>query len=155
MEDVCYTREAALEMAIEMEAKSIDTYKTAYVKIDDRRVKDLVKELALEELGHKYALERAFFEETVALHDAGENEGPSMNLSLLLAEKPLDAGATDQDVMIHAIHEEKRSADFYKKFSEQCGEAPMGEMFEKLRKDEENHLAKLEKTYESVFMKEM
>ena len=53
-DDVCYTREVALEKAIEMEMKSFENYKKAYMKIREPRVKNLVKDLALEELTHKF-----------------------------------------------------------------------------------------------------
>jgi len=154
-EEVCYTREVALEKAIEMEMKSFQTYKEAYLKIREPRVKDLVKDLALEELEHKYILEKAYFEETVALHEEDTKEGPSMNLSLLLMEKPLEDDADDQDVMIHAIHDEKRAVDYYKKMAEQCGGAPMEEMFKRLYQDEEAHLVRLEELYETIYMKDM
>lgn len=154
-EEVCYTREVALENAIEMEAESFQAYKNAYFTIRDRQAKDLVRDLALDELRHRYTLEKAFFEESVALHDTGVGAGPSMKLSLLLQEKPLDEKATDQDVMIHAIHEEKRAVDFYKGLMEQCGGAPMEEVFRRLYEDETDHLARLESLYESIYMREM
>ncbi len=154
-EEVCYTREVALEKAIEMEMKSFQTYKEAYLKIREPRVRDLVKDLALEELEHKYILEKAYFEETVALHEEDAKEGPSMKLSLLLKEKALEDDADDQDVMIHAIHDEKRAVDFYKKMAEQCGGAPMEEMFKRLFQDEEAHLVRLEELYETIYMKDM
>ena len=154
-EDVCYTKEVALEKAIEMEMKSFQTYKEAYLKIREPRVRDLVKDLALEELEHKYILEKAYFEETVALHEEDAKEGPSMKLSLLLKEKALEDDADDQDVMIHAIHDEKRAVDFYKKMAEQCGGAPMEEMFKRLFQDEEAHLVRLEDLYETIYMKDM
>ena len=155
MEAVCYTREVALEKAIEMESNSFTEYKEAYLHARERRAKDLLKDLALDELKHKYTLEKAFFEETVMLHDSGYRQGPSMNLSLLLEEKPLDETATEQDIFIHAIHEEKRAVDFYKQMSEQCEGAPMAEMYRQLAMDEEAHLARLEELYESLYMQEM
>ena len=154
-EEVCYTKEVALEKAIEMEMKSVQTYKEAYLRIREPRVKDLVKDLALEELEHKYILEKAYFEETVALHEEGIKEGPSMKLSLLLMEKSLEEDADDQDVMIHAIHDEKRAVDFYKKMAQQCSGAPMEEMFKRLYQDEEAHLVRLEEIYESIYMRDM
>ena len=39
--------------------------------------------------------------------------------------------------------------------SEQCGGAPMEQMFKKLYQDEEKHLANLEELYESIYMQEM
>jgi rubrerythrin len=154
-EDVCYTREVALEKAIEMEMKSFQTYKDAYLRIRQPHVKKFVKDLALEELEHKHILEKAYFEETVALHEDGMQKGPSMNLSLLLKEEPLGEDADDQAVMIHAIHDEKCAVDFYKKMTEQCAGAPMEEMFRRLHQDEEAHLIKLEELYESVYMRDM
>ena len=108
-EEVCYTREIALEKAIEMEMKSFQTYKEAYLKMLDPRIKDLVKNLALEELEHKFILEKAYFQETVVLHQDGMAESPSMKLSLMLQEKPLGKDADDQEVMIHAIHDKNDS----------------------------------------------
>ena len=155
MEEVCYTRESALEKAIEMETMSFEMYKEAYKKAQDPQAKDLLKDLALDELGHKYTLEKAFFEEIVLLHDKGYQEGLSMNLSLLLAKKPLDETASVQDVMISAIHDEKRAVDYYKKLTEHCGGAPMEEMFKRLYQDEESHLTRLEELYESLYLQEM
>lgn len=154
-QDVCYLREVALEKAIEMEMKSFEVYKRIYLMIQDRRAKDLLRDLALDELRHKYTLERAFFEETVHLHESDIKQGPSMNLSLILEDKPLNANSTDQDVMIYAIHDEKRSVDFYKAMAQQCGNAPMEEMFTRLFQDEEAHLSRLEELYENLYMQEM
>jgi rubrerythrin len=155
MEEVCYTREAALEKAIEMEAGSFEVYKNTYLKAKDRLAKDLLRDLALDELRHKYTLEKAFFEETVLLHDSGAKSGPSMKFSLLLAEKPLRPNATVQEVMIYAIHDEKRAVDFYRKSAEQCGAAPMAGMYRRLAEDEEGHLARLEELYEKAYLKDM
>jgi rubrerythrin len=155
MEEVCYTRETALEKAIDIEMKSFQNYRKAYRRVRDQQARSLVKEIALDELDHKNTLEKAFFEETIALHDAGMEEAPSMKLSIMLEEKPLDENATDQDVMIHAIHDKKRAVDFYRKMASQCGGAPMERMFQQLSRDEENHLARLESLYESVYMQEM
>lgn len=154
-EEVCYTREVALEKAIEMESSSFEAYKAAYLKVQERQARDLLKDLALDELRHKYTLEKAIFEDMVVLHADGKDEGPSMRLTMFLEEKPLTQGATDQDVMIHAIHDEKRAVDFYKNMAEQCGGAPMEQMFRKLWEEEENHLARLETLYESIYMRDM
>ncbi len=57
--------------------------------------------------------------------------------------------------MIHAIHEEKRSVDFYNKLATQCEGAPMSPLFKRLYKDEAGHLARLEELYEKIYMAEM
>jgi rubrerythrin len=103
-EEVCYTREGAIERAIEMEQESFRVYRKAYDLVEDRRAKKLVKEFALEELEHKYTLEKAFLEEEVALHDSGMDQGPSMQLTLLLQKKPIGPDSSAQDVMIYSMH---------------------------------------------------
>jgi rubrerythrin len=108
--------------------------------VEDKRARELVKELALEELEHKYTLEKAFLEEEIALHEAGVEEGPSMDLTMLLQIKPLDGDSSSQDVMIYAIA---------------CVGAPMEAMFRRLQQDEGKHLASLEELYESIYMPEM
>jgi rubrerythrin len=155
MEDVCYSREAALEKAIRMEAQSFEIYKSTYFTARDRVARDLIRDLALDELRHKYTLEKAFFEEIILLHESGAKEGPSMKFSLLFEEKPLRPGSSEQEVMVHAIHEKKRSVDFYRNMAEQCGAAPMGDTFKRLAEDEEGHLARLEEWYEARYLKEM
>jgi rubrerythrin len=82
-------------------------------------------------------------------------EGPSMDLTVLLQRKPLDGDSSSQDVMIYAIHEEKRSVDFYGKMAQACVGAPMEAMFRRLQQDEGKHLASLEELYESIYMPEM
>jgi len=154
-EEVCYTKEAALTRAIEMEQQSFSTYLRIYKISHDRSARQLIRELALEELEHKYLLEKAFFEVTVALHEPGQDNKPVMKLSLFLKDKPLHETSTPQDVLIHAIHEEKRSVEFYEMMANQCEGAPMAPMFKRLHKDESGHLARLEDLYEKMYMAEM
>jgi len=154
-EEVCYTKEAALTKAIEVEQQSFTTYLRAYKLSHDRSARQLIRELALEELEHKFLLEKAFFEETVALHDPGQDNKPVMKLALLLTEKPLHENSTPQDVLIYAIHEEKRSVEFYEKMATQCEGAPMAPMFMRLHRDESGHLARLEDLYEKMYLAEM
>jgi rubrerythrin len=78
-----------------------------------------------------------------------------MKFSLLFEEKQLNPNATVQEVMIYAIHEEKRAVDFYRNMAEQCAGAPMSEMYRKLSQDEEGHLARLEDLYEKAYLKDM
>ena len=155
MEAVCYTLEGALEKAIEHEQKSFEMYRKAMQIVKDPSARKLLKELAEEELEHRHALEKALVGETVALHDEKETAGPTMNLTLFVQEKPLDENATPQDALAFAMHDEKRSVDFYQQMAAQCGGAPMEEVFSKFQKEETKHLARLEETYEKLYMSQM
>jgi len=155
MEEVCFTREAALMRAVEMETRSFENYKSAYLNSNNTIAKDLLKDLALDELKHKYTLEKAFFEETVSLHSSGLLHGPDMKFTLLFEDRLLGKNSTEQDVFLHAIHEEKRALDFYSRMAEQCVGAPMESMFKRLAQDEESHLFRMQELYESLYLKEM
>lgn len=100
-------------------------------------------------------MEKAFFEETVALHEKEYDRGPTMKLTLLIQDKPLDESSLPQDVLAHAIFDEKRTVDFYQKMAGQCSGAPMAELFARLVKDENAHLARLEELYEKIYLQEM
>jgi rubrerythrin len=155
MEAVCYTLEAALEKAIEQERSSFETYRQALRTVEDRQARMVLEELASEELEHMNVLQKALIGETIALHEKGESTGPPMNLTYFLADKPLDITSSPQDVMIHAIHDEKRSVDFYNQMATQCAGAPMQEIFSKLREEEKIHLARLEEAYEKLYLSQM
>ena len=155
MEAVCYTLEAALEKAIEQEQRSFEIYRRALQIVKDPSARKLLKELAEEELEHRHALEKALVGETVSLHDEKEKAGPTMDLTLFVQEKPLDENASPQDALAFAMHDEKHSVDFYQQMATQCGGAPMEKVFSRLQKDEMKHLARLEETYEKLYMSQM
>jgi len=155
MEPVCYTLEGALEKAVEQEKESLRVYREAMKKVEDPHARSILKELAKEELDHRNVLEKALLGETLAHLDPEEPAGPSMELTYFLEEKKLDESSTAQDVMIYAIHEEKRSVDFYLQMANHCKGAPMGELFSKLHQQEMAHLTKLEETYEKLYMTHM
>jgi rubrerythrin len=124
-------------------------------KVEDPHARSILKELAREELEHRDSLEKALIGETFAHLDPEEPTGPSMDLTYFLEEKALDESSTAQDVMIYAIHEEKRSVDFYQQMANHCKGAPMGELFSKLHQQEMTHLTRLEETYEKLYMTHM
>ena len=155
MEAVCYTLEGALEKAIEQEQKSFEIYRRALKIVKNQSAGKLLKELAEEELEHKHALERALAGGAVVLHGEEENAGPSMNLTLFVQERPLDEKASPQDALAFAMHDEKRSVDFYQQMATHCSGTPMEEVFSRFQKDEMKHLARLEETYEKLFMSQM
>ncbi len=155
MEAVCYTLEGALEKAIEQERKSFEIYQRALKIVKNPSARKLLKELAEEELEHKHALERALAGGAVVLHGEEEKAGPTMNLTLFVQEKPLDENASPQDALAFAMHDEKRSVDFYQQMSTQCSGAPMEEIFSRFHREETKHLARLEETYEKLFMSQM
>ena len=152
MEAVCYTREGALRKVIELLQKNFEAYLKAYHLSNDQQARELIKQLALEEIDHKCILEKALFGETISFHDDTAKDELIVKLPHNLKEKPLDENSTPPDVLLYAINEKKRSVVFYATMAFNCADAPMEHLFKKLLKEETNHLSRLEKLYENTCM---
>ena len=152
--DVCYTFEAAIEMATQMEDEGFRAYLAALRIVKDKAARQIFKEAALDELEHKHQLEMALVE--------GEMKGgadlhqtvPTMNLDYVLAKREVRPETDAREAMAYAIHLEKGSIDFYKRMSQGCEGAPMAVLFQKMLADETRHLQSLEDFYEQHFMAE-
>jgi rubrerythrin len=150
---VCYTFEAAVEMAITMENDGFRHYLTAMRTVANKGAREILKEAALDELEHKHQLEKALAEgqmDMAGLHQAV----PTMNLDYVLAKKELNPQSDAREALAYAIHLEKGSIDFYRRMAQGCAGAPMGNLFERLLADESRHLQALEDMYEQHFLTE-
>jgi rubrerythrin len=151
---VCYTYEAALEKAIEMEEEGFRNYLHAIDIVEDRQAKAILREAAIEELNHKQRLEMALLDG----HDRNatelQKEIPSMNLNYVFEQKEIAPGADARTALAHAIYLEKSAVDFYKRLMAGCEGAPMADLFKRLLADETRHLSNLEEFYERYFLTE-
>jgi rubrerythrin len=153
-DQVCYTFDAALEMAISMEEEGFRHYLSAIRQLTNKGAKDLLRENALDELDHKHQLEKALLDGRM---DTGENLDqsiPTMRLDYVFKKEELSPSSGVREALIYAIHLEKSAVDFYSKVSSGCSGAPMGHLFAKLHQDESRHLQALEDLYERHFMTE-
>jgi rubrerythrin len=126
---VCYTFDAAVEMAIQMENEGFRHYLAAIRQLTNKGAKELMRENALDELDHKHQLEKALLEGRMA-------------------------GGGELEALIYAIHLEKEAVEFYSKVANGCAGAPMGNLFKQLYTEESRHLQSLEDLYEQHFMTE-
>ena len=151
---VCYTFEAAIEMAVKMEDDGFRHYLEAMRKVKNKQAKMILQDAALDELEHKKLLEKALVEGTFAGDDSMNRPVPTMNLDYVLKAKEISANADAREALAYAIHLEKEAVEFYKKMSAGCAGAPMGSVFEKIGNDETRHLKALEDLYEQHFLTE-
>ncbi|MBE0596536.1 MAG: ferritin family protein [Desulfuromonadales bacterium] len=152
-EQVCYTFEAAIEMAVRMEDDGFRSYLAAIRKVKNKAAREILRDAAVDELEHKHALEKALLD--------GELEGhvldqpvPTMNLDYVLKKKELAPEADAREALAYAIHLEKQSMEFYRRMGQGCAGAPMGPLFERIFNDESRHLQTLEDLYERHFLPE-
>ncbi len=149
---VCYTFEAAIEMAVTMEEEGFRHYLEAIRKVTSKGAKEVLKDAALDELEHKHQLEKALLEGSIGTQLSQPVK--TMNLTYVLAKKELSPNSDAREALAYAIHLETGSIDFYKRMSTGCSGAPMGSLFESLLADETRHLQSLEDLYEEHFMTE-
>ena len=153
-DQVCYTFDAALEMAISMEEEGFRTYLSAIRQLTDKGAKDLLRGNALDELNHKQQLEKALLDGRMDGGDDLDQPIHTMHLDYVLKKQELGPQSGVREALIYAIHLEKGAVDFYGKVTGGCAGAPMGKLFAQLLKDESRHLQALEDLYEQHFMTE-
>ncbi len=154
MQDFCMFFEEALKVAIKAEEDAFNTYYTAMKKVKDKGAQVLLKELALDELEHKYKLEKALVEEDIEELGQGEiPEGFSIS-EFITEEHHITQDSSLQDIYAYAISSEKKAIKFYSALMNSCKGSKMSYLFEKLRDEEKKHLEKLEKDYEETFIQE-
>ena len=156
MEDnqVCYTFDAALEMAIAMEEEGFRHYLSAIRLLTNKGAKDLLRENALDELDHKHQLEKALLDGRMEGGEDLDKPIPTMHLDYVFKKEELGPQSGVREALVYAIHLEKGAVDFYSRVSNGCAGAPMGKLFEQLHKEESLHLQSLEDLYEQHFMTE-
>jgi hypothetical protein len=153
-QNVCYTFEAAVEMAVKMEDNGFRHYLEAIRKVQNKGAKEILRDAALDELEHKHHLEKSLVEGYVTNPEGMIRPVPTMNLDYVLAKKELRPDSDTREALIYAIHLEKVSIDFYKRMSLGCAGAPMAGLFERLLMDETRHLQALEDLFEEHFLTE-
>lgn len=151
--DVCYTFEGALEMAISLENNGFRSYLEALRKVKSKPAREILKDAALDELAHKYELEKALVDGHIA-EGTLNSPLPTMNLDAVLVKKELRPDSDAREALAYSIHLENEAISFYKRMATACAGAPMGKLIERLVADESRHLQQLEDMYEEHFMTE-
>jgi rubrerythrin len=152
--DVCYTFEAAIEMAAQMEDEGFRSYLAALRLVKDKAAREIFKDAALDELEHKHQLEKWLVEGQMKGGADLQQPVPTMNLDYVLAKRELRPESDAREALAYAIHLEKGSIEFYQKMSRGCEGAPMAALFKQMLADETRHLQSLEDLYECHFLAE-
>jgi rubrerythrin len=146
------TIESILREAIQGEIESNQLYTMAVALVKAEHVKETLRQLAMEELGHKTSLE-------LMLTNPGQmrwqvrklQSAPIQDLGIgdHLVVKPLGPEATFQDVCIFASRKEQASFELYRDLAEK-NDGEVQELFAAMSKDELRHKNLVEGWYEEV-----
>lgn len=153
-DQICYTFDAAIEMAITMEEEGFRNYLSAIRQVTNKGAKDLLRDNALDELNHKHQLEKALLDGRMEGSESLDTTIPTMGLDYIFKKQELGPQSGVREALVYAIHLEKGAVDFYSRVSSGCEGAPMGKLFAQLHQEESRHLQALEDLYEEHFMTE-
>jgi rubrerythrin len=150
------TIEQILQDAIQAEIESYQLYTNAVALVKTEPVKETLRQLAQEELGHRAYLERMLASPGQVRRSVRQLEQmPVQDYKIgdHLVVKPLDANSTFQDVCIFASRKEQQSYELYSGLAEQ-NEGEVRDLFAAMAKDELRHKNLVEGWYEDVVYKE-
>jgi len=146
------TIDEILEEAIKGEVESYELYTWATDLVRAEHVKDTLRTLAKEELGHKASLEQMQANTATLRWQTKELlRAPIQDYRIgdHLVVKPLSSDSTFQDVLIFASRKEQRSYQLYRDLAEKA-EGPARTVLEAMSKDELRHKNLVERWYEEV-----
>jgi rubrerythrin len=148
--------ENVLREAIQGEIESQQLYTEAADMVQAVHVKQTLRELAQEEMGHRVALEKMLANPTqirYSVRKLQETTVEDYKIADHLVAQPLGPNSTFQDVCIFASKKEQQSYELYRNMAAQ-NEGDLREMLEAMAKDELRHKNLVEGWYEEVVYQE-
>jgi rubrerythrin len=150
------TIEEILQEAIQGEIESHQLYTGAVELVQAEEVKETLRQLAQEELGHKAILERMLTNPGSVRLRVRQFQQASIedyHLGDHLVVEPLGPESTFQDVCIFASRKEQASYELYRDLAEQ-NEGEIRDLFQAMAKEELTHKNLVEGWYEEVIYQE-
>ena len=147
--------EGIIQRAIRFEENAYDFYTGASEMVKLPHVRDMLNELAGEEVKHKEKLEGLLAGDTEQIVAAKQRQKiQDLKLADYLVASPLDEGATIQDVLMTAMQREKNSHDFYNLMAGIAASESAKDLFQFLAQEELGHKNKVEVLYDDIIYKE-
>jgi len=146
------TVEEILREAIKGEVESYALYTNAVDLVQEEHIKETLRQLAQEELGHKASLEEMLAEPARVQWRVREiKKAPIQDHQVgdHLVVQPLGPDSTFQDVCIFASKKEQQSYELYRDLAEQ-NEGQIRDLLEAMARDELRHKDLVERWYEEV-----
>jgi rubrerythrin len=142
-----------LDTAIYKEIASQAVYEAAQQRTSDPGVKELLKELANQEIGHAEKLKR-LKEKGGAEISRHSDKRADLKISDYVTGGETLEGAGLQDTLIFAMKREEESVDFYRKMAGMMREEEARQLCANLASEELGHKNRLEVLYDQLFYKE-
>lgn len=146
--------EQIIQQAIRFEEDAYQFYTKAVDMIKLSHVKETLKDLAEQEVGHKLKLEKLLRRDVEQVLGIPRRQVQDLKLAEYLVPQPLTAESTFQDVLIVAMNREKSSHEFYTTMSRISQDQAAKELFAFLAEEELRHKSRIETLYDEEVYKE-
>ena len=113
--------------------------------------KQLLKELAAEEITHKELLESLDMRD---YQEQSEVDLDDLLITEFLTAKKIAPNSTSQDILIAAMQLEKSAYDFYSGLAKGTSDSQSQQLLERLAQEELNHKVRLEREYDDAVYRE-
>lgn len=147
--------QSILRTAIQREIDAYNLYSQAAAKAEMPHAKDLLNDLASQEVGHRTRLEGFLAGNVVrVLTKRQQKKITDLKITDYLIEVPLGSDADFQDILIVAGKREKASHDLYESLAEVAEDADAAKLFAFLAAEELTHKRRVETLYEEIVYKD-
>jgi rubrerythrin len=144
-----------LRTAIQREIDAYNLYSAAAESVDTAHAKDLLKELAAQELGHRNRLESLLAGNVFrVLTRTQQKKFVDLKITDYLTEEPLTTGSDFQDILIVAGKREKASFELYSALSRVSNDPDTTKLFDFLANEELGHKHRVESLYDELVYRE-
>jgi len=146
---------AILEAAINVEEESYRLYTMAQEKVNYPSSKELLKELAGEELKHKEKL-LVLMKNKAKISKLESQTESIQDLKIVdsMRDVTLTEDADYQTILVYAARREKSTHEYYKSLATVFKGTEAAELFSRLAKEELIHKNKIEREYDEYVLKE-
>ncbi len=138
-----------IEFAIKKEIEAYDLYSGIAESSNNPAVKQLLSEIANDELGHKEALENLSRADKILNFDIDKVQ--DLKLSDHLQATTIDEDSDLQETLVFAMKEEKGAYELYTRMAKAAETKENETVFQKLAQMELIHKNKLESLYDDMF----
>lgn len=151
MTDKIKAVEEVIKAAIKGEEDSHAVYTSAALLVTSPGPKQILEELAKDELGHKAKLEALLRKGiTWEISEGQFKKVTDLQLGDHLVAQPLTEDSDLQAILTVSIKREKESHDLYAAMSQVAGDETVRNLFEFLANEELTHKRKVESMYEEI-----
>ena len=144
-----------LRTAIQREIEAYELYNGASEKVEVAPAREMLQDLAAQEVGHRRRLEGLLAGRVFRVLSADQQRKVvDLKITDFLVEEPLADDSDIQDVLIVAGKREKSSHDLYAALAQVADDADTAKLFDFLAAEELTHKNRVESLYEDLVLKE-